>query len=59
MLTCKVFTQKKPIDQQTWRIHLSEAGVQAIRKLPKFGITFDRKAFADDPRVAKLQWIRA
>jgi hypothetical protein len=43
----------------TGRLHLSEAGIQAIRESPKFGITFDQKAFADDPRVAKLQWIRA
>ena len=59
LLTCKVFAKTKPIDQQTWRIHLSEAGVQAIRESPKLGITFDRKAFVDDPRIAKLRWIRA
>ena len=59
LLTCKVFTQQKPIDQQTWHIHLSEAGVQAIRESPKFGITFGRKTFAGDPRIAKLRWIRA
>ena len=59
MLTYQVFTKPKPLDQQTWRIHLSEAGVQAIRESPKFGITFDRRAFADDPRIAKLRWIRA
>ena len=59
LLTCKVFTKRKPIDQQTWRIHLGEAGVQAIRESPKFGVTFDRNAFSDDPRIAKLRWMRA
>ena len=59
LLTCKVFSKPNPIDQETWRIHLSEAGVQAIRESPKFGITFDCKTFADDPRIAKLRWIRA
>ena len=59
LLTCTVFTQQKPIDRQTWRIHLSDAGVHAIRESPRLGITFDRKTFADDPRIAKLRWIRA
>ena len=44
LLTCRVFTRPKPIDQQTWHIRLSEAGVQAICESPKSGITFDRNA---------------
>jgi hypothetical protein len=57
-LTCRVFTKPNPLDQQTWHIHLSETGVQAICEAPKFGITFDRKSFATDPRIAKLRWVR-
>jgi RES domain len=49
----------KPIDQQTWRIRLSDAGAQAICEAPKSGITFDRNSFAADPRIAKLRWVRA
>lgn len=59
LLSCRAFAQPKPIDQQTWHIRLSEAGAQAICETPKTGITFDRKAFATDPRIAKLRWVRA
>jgi hypothetical protein len=38
---------------------LSDAGAQAICEAPKSGITFDRKRFAADPRIAKLRWVRA
>jgi hypothetical protein len=58
LLTCRVFTKPKPIDQQTWHIRLSETGIQAICEAPKSGVTFDRKSFAADPRIAKLRWAR-
>jgi hypothetical protein len=58
LLTCRVFASAKPIKQQTWHIRLSVAGVQAICEAPRSGITFDRQAFADDPRIAKLRWAR-
>jgi hypothetical protein len=59
LLSCRAFASQKPIDQQTWHIRLSEAGAHAICEAPKAGITFDRKAFAADPRLAKLRWARA
>ena len=59
ILTCRAFAKPQPIEQQTWRIRLSDAGAQAICEAPKSGITFDRKAFAADPRIAKLRWVRA
>ncbi|HLH87705.1 MAG TPA: RES family NAD+ phosphorylase [Xanthobacteraceae bacterium] len=59
LLTGVAFAKSRPMAQQTWRIHLSEAGAQAVREAPKTGITFDRKAFASDPRIAKLRWERA
>jgi len=59
LLACGAFAKSRPIAQQTWRVHLSEAGAQAICEAPKSGITFDRKAFASDPRIAKLRWDRA
>ena len=58
LLTCRAFARPKPVDQQTWHIRLSDAGAQAIREAPKFGLTFDRNAFAADPRVADLRWVR-
>ena len=59
LLTCRAFAKPKPVDQRTWRIRLSSSGVQAVCEAPKFGITFDRKTFALDPRIAKLRWNRA
>jgi len=59
ILTCRAFAKTHTIEQQTWHIRLSEAGAQAICEAPKSGITFDRKAFATDPRIAKLRWVRA
>src|SRR5271169_4137292 len=59
LLTCCAFACRDPIDQQTWHIHLSDAGAQAICEAPKSGISFDRKSFAVDPRIAKLRWVRS
>jgi hypothetical protein len=59
LLTCRAFARPKPIYQQTWHIRLSNAGAQAICESPKSGITFDRKTFAADPRIAQLHWVRA
>jgi hypothetical protein len=59
LLTCRAFANSKPIDQQTWRIRLGDAGAQAICEAPRSGITFDRSAFAADPRIAKLRWVRS
>jgi hypothetical protein len=58
LLTCRAFAKRKPVDQQTWRIRLSSSGIQAVCEAPKFGITFDRKTFAADRRIAKLRWDR-
>jgi hypothetical protein len=58
LLRCRVFTRPRPVSEQTWRIRLSEAGAQALCESPRSGITFDRKAFAADPRIARLRWKR-
>jgi hypothetical protein len=58
LLACSAFAKSRPIAQQTWRIHLSHAGAQAICEAAKSGITFDRTSFASDPRIAKLRWDR-
>ena len=59
LLVCRAFAKRKPIDHQTWRIRLSEAGAQAICEHPKTRMTFDRTSFAADPRIAQLRWIRS
>jgi len=58
LLTCHAFAKGEPAQMQTWRIRVSAAGAQAICELPKSGLTFDRKAFAADPRIARLRWAR-
>ena len=58
LLACRAFAKPKPIHQQTWHIRLSETGAQAICEAPKSGLTFDRKCFSADPRIAKLRWVR-
>jgi hypothetical protein len=58
LLTCRAFATRTPMSQQSWHIRMSEAGVQAICESPDAGITFGREAFAADPRIASLRWIR-
>jgi hypothetical protein len=58
LLACRVFTRPKPVGEQTWRIRLSETGAQAVCESPRSRITFDRTAFAADPRIARLRWKR-
>ncbi|MGK6315352.1 hypothetical protein [Neorhizobium sp. DT-125] len=39
---------------QTWRIRLSQAGVQAIRDFPLTRLGFSRENFVADPRIASM-----
>lgn len=54
LLTCRAFARTRPLRQQTWHIRLSETGAQAVCESPRAGITFDRKSFAADPRLARF-----
>lgn len=58
LLTCRAFANPEPIDRRTWRIHLRETGVLAICEAPELGLSFDRNAFASDPRIAAMRWDR-
>ena len=58
LLTCRAFEKPKPMQYQTWRLHMSASGVRAICEAPKSGLEFDRVAFARDPRIAALKWDR-
>jgi RES domain len=58
LLGCRVFAKPEPVSLQTWRIHIRATGAQAICEAPKSGLTFQRDAFAADPRIASLRWDR-
>lgn len=52
LLTCLAFARARPVDLQTWRIRVSDTGIQAICESSKSGITFGRESFAANRRVA-------
>lgn len=52
LLSAKAFAAREPAERQTWRIHLSRVGVQAIRDFPLKRLGFSVEDFADDPRIA-------
>lgn len=58
LLECAAFTTTEPAQLQTWRLNLGAAGVQAICEFPRSRLGYDRSAFADDVRIASLQWQR-
>ncbi|MDX6752103.1 RES family NAD+ phosphorylase [Geminicoccaceae bacterium 1502E] len=58
LLTCRVFIRPKPTALQTWRLHLQASGVQAICESPRLRLAFDAASFANDPRIAALEWKR-
>jgi hypothetical protein len=53
LLTAGAFGAREPVERQTWRIRLSELGVQALCDFPKVRIGFFRSDFGNDPRVRK------
>jgi RES domain len=58
LLTCHAFTRSDLVSHQTWRFHFSGAGVRAICEFPRQTLTFDRHAFAADPRMRDMFWER-
>ena len=58
LLTGRAFAKSRPTRQRTWHIRLSDAGAQAVCEQPRQRMTFDRRAFAADPRIAGLAWER-
>ena len=58
ILGCRVFANSQPLMPQTWRVLLGENGARALCEMPRETIDFDRKAFAQDPRIARMQWVR-
>jgi hypothetical protein len=58
LLTCRAFAAAEPGERQTWRLHLSSAGVRGACDHPRARLEFDRLSFARDPRIASLRWAR-
>jgi hypothetical protein len=58
LLTCAAFQSRSPLTRQTWRLHLSAAGVAALCDSPRARLGFDRSSFAADPRIAGMRWER-
>lgn len=58
LLNCRAFTDARPRGWQTWRIYLRSNGVQAVCEFPKQRISFDRTVFANDTRIAGINWDR-
>jgi RES domain len=52
ILKCRAFASPSPVNRQTWRIRLSENGVQAVCEFPRMAVEFPRAVFANDPRLA-------
>lgn len=58
LLACAAFGVTAPLDRQTRRLHLDRGGVRALCEFPERRLSFDRTAFAADPRIAGLRWER-
>jgi hypothetical protein len=58
VLACRAFASADPVAQQTWRLHFGSAGVRGLCSFPDQRIEFNRDAFARDPRIADLNWVR-
>lgn len=58
LLTCRGFVEHDVMNRQTWHLHLGSGGVRAMCEAPAATISFDRQAFAADPRVTAMRWNR-
>lgn len=58
ILACGAFAKKEPVGYRTWRLHLDANGARAVCESPHHTLSFDREAFATDPRLRGLVWDR-
>ncbi len=58
VLKCEAFSERVPLDRETWQIGVNAGGGYAIREFPHAQIEFDRTTFASDPRIAPMAWGR-
>ena len=59
LLDCAVFAARTPRARQTWRLYISASGVRALCDAPRQQLEFGRESFAEDPRIASLDWDRS
>lgn len=58
VMRCRAFSANRPTERQTWRVRLSQSGVQALCEYPRRGLDFGSDSFADDPRLSGMSWKR-
>lgn len=58
VLACTAFAAAEPLTFRTWHLVLGSGEVRAVREFPSAMLAFDRAAFARDPRIAALSWVR-
>lgn len=58
VLTCAAFALPGPVARQTWRLRLSETGVQAFGPGRDDRLGFAPDAFREDARIATMNWRR-
>jgi hypothetical protein len=58
LLGCRAFSRPEPLERQTWRLNLNPHGARAVCEFPELRLEFTRDAFANDPRIAALNWER-
>jgi hypothetical protein len=58
LLQCRAFAAAEPLERQTWRVNFNAHGARIVCDSPDTRIEFDRRAFAADPRIARLRWDR-
>lgn len=59
VLTCAAFASPAPVERRTWRLRISDAGVQALQEFPIGRLSFPTSAFQADSRLEGMVWGRA
>jgi hypothetical protein len=58
LLSCGVFKSSKPLQLQSWWLHLDKNGARARCESPRATLAFGREAFAADMRMRGFAWDR-
>ena len=55
---CHAFEEEKPSEMRNWHLRFSAHGIMALREYAADRLQFTRDDFANDPRIASLNWER-
>jgi hypothetical protein len=58
VLRCRAFASREPVERQTWRVDIGRFGARAVCAFPEQRLEYGRSAFANDPRIAGINWER-